>query len=49
MANYVYIAAGQDGFIASKEGGMEWLSAIQAQKTDIYNQALVKSQYSRDR
>ena len=28
MANYVYIAASLDGFIASKEGGIEWLYAI---------------------
>ena len=28
MANYVYIAATQDGFIASPDGGLDWLEAV---------------------
>lgn len=28
MANYVYIAASLDGYIATKDGGIDWLSEI---------------------
>ncbi len=28
MANYVYIAASLDGFIATKDGGIDWLSDL---------------------
>ena len=28
MANYVYIAASLDGFIAAPDGGLDWLMEI---------------------
>jgi dihydrofolate reductase len=39
MANYVYIAASLDGFIATTEGGIEWLSGIPNPEQSDYGYA----------
>ncbi len=36
MANYVYIATSLDGFIADKDGGLDWLMEIPSPDNSDY-------------
>ena len=39
MANYVYIASSLDGYIATKDGGIDWLTEIPNPNNDDYGYA----------